>query len=244
MSYYMSLDDIRNARLREKNIVVETPGHCMLTMATKNIMPLCMELYSNKVSYATTYGMTIICDTVPGWIHLPATFSKVLSINRCLDAGYATIVWADMDVAFTNFRKDIRTVLPGNCWLAGLHESKHRIEWTNKYICAGLMVIRNCEQARSFFKRVAQMIVDKGLTESVNKHPYEQAIINSILADIKWEGLWYCHPDEIGSFWTEMQEAPVSRMWRQGDIHVHLGGGSWEMRREVFVKKYAGMIVR
>ena len=150
---------------------------------------------------------------------------------------YDEIAWVDMDVAFTNFKRNIFDLLDG-FWIAALEQSE-------LYFCDGLFVLRS-ETGRKFIEEIIRRIeIDP---PAFRDHPWEQAPFNDILKENDYQGIHKCTEDEIGAFWKEGWCS--KRPWQLGDLTIHLGGGGsgtwsrpWEMKQHVFNSLYKNQII-
>lgn len=206
---------------------------CLVTLDTPDISFHAAPLQENKVRYARRFGHDFLHATSSDFgPDIPASYGKLLAIQRAFLAGYKKVIWADADVGFTNFTRDIAELSDGEK-IAGLAE----IDKPQPYICFGLVVI-----PQSFLPMI-ELIIDLVNERDVEtKHPWEQTYVNEFLktcpARVK-----LCTVDEIGSFWSEYKIACVPRPWQPGDLTVHLGLGPWWLRHGAWLAKYAPYIV-
>lgn len=204
----------------------------ILTFQTDDIKSFCVELETNKREYAQHWGFDYYCGE-KSFNETPA-HNKIYYIREMLDH-YDEIAWVDMDIAFTNFKRNIFDLLDG-FWLAALGES---------YFCTGLVVLRS-KNARNFIEEIIRRLEANPLVFS--KHPWEQTPFNDVLREIGHQGIHKCTEDEIGAFWKEGWYS--NRFWRYGDFTIHLGGGgedewhrSWETRQCIFNSTYKSQII-
>jgi hypothetical protein len=212
----------------------------LVTHHTPKIEFACKPLQDNKSLYAQRWGMDYFChaDIHPDWQHVPAQYSKILYVRDLLNRGYDIVVWADADIAFTNFTESITTLLPEDCYLAGAREvgKPHP-----KYICAGLLVFRNCEQSIALLNHCAALVDSGKHTMIVSKQ--EQYDMNNFLQERDYTGVRACAEDEIGGVWEEVKPGSNLRGWRYGDLHIHCSLLPWEARGAIYMSKYARQIV-
>jgi hypothetical protein len=205
-------------------------------MNTPDIAEYCNELRSNKLDYANHWGYDFQCEPNVYWPNIAPTFSKLWYIAKHL-RNYDALVWADMDVAFTNFGIDIISLLKPNYWIALLDQNLP----LEGRCCAGLMVIKNTPASRDFVESLCASVPNVE-----NRFPYDQTLVVQHLAARDWEGVHLCTEDEIGSFWEERWNS--RRPWLYGDLTIHLGGdlgtdNPWSHRKRVFEEKYQHLII-
>ena len=217
----------------------------MVTSAIGDIQPYAVPFIQNQRRYADRWQYRHILHTAKH-VEFPdvsVVYSKLPFIRDLLTGGYDVVVWVDADAAFTNFSRDVASLLTGNDWLAGLRElySSHP-----KYICAGLCTVwRNCPEAIAALDAVIARVKAGDLPPLVNsgRDGNEQQMLNDYLATTDYAGVHACTEDEIGSVWEEVVNPPNQRSWRRNDLAIHCSVSPWPTRAEVFTAKYAAQVV-
>ena len=215
----------------------------IVTGYTPNIAAEVIPFVDNQAAYATRWGYDYVVQTGqhPKAAHLHPSYSKIYFLIDLLLAGYETVVWADADVAFTNFSRDIGALLRDDDWVAGLQEIGKGMP---KYLCCGLLVFRNGPEALYCLRHIAAWM-EAG--QCGTEHPWEQTLFNrythEVLAASTFAGIRACLPNEIGSFWPELLSSPVLRPWQYGDLTIHCGIAPWDVRARVFVAKFAHKVI-
>ena len=226
----------------------------IFTLDTPAIAPHVKELVANKAEYSKRWGYEFRHFTKAHWTKISPVYSKIWHIANLLQRGYATVIWLDADIGITDFTRDLgalvaapspsdsrpltadRSPLP---WLAGMREcGKHH----PKYICAGILVVRNCSAARALFRQLVAQIESGDAPDIVGEQ--EQRQLNHRLHATGYAGVHACTEDEIGSFWSAIKTPPVLRHWRLGDLTVHLGLAPWPERAKHWREKYAPAVRR
>jgi len=217
---------------------------CLLTMSTHDISQYCTELDKNKKDYADKFGFHYLHSHCKFYTYKHPAYSKVPFIWSGLERGFDRVIWVDMDVAFTNFNRNIEDLLEPDYWLATLNEGDWRFEVRSPklkernpfYLCAGLIVIKNCDESRRLVKDWISLIEK----DSSNDLLGEQTIFNRLIRERYELGVRLCTEDEIGAF-SEDGWFP-RRSWRPGDLTIHLSAGDWYNRQALFVHKYLPQI--
>ena len=199
----------------------------IITIATPNIVPFVRRYLEQIANYAfaqqmdfCSYQSTILADRLP-------VFSKIPVIQEQLqNERNDYVIWVDADVLFTNLNRNIIDELPSHCWIGGVKKIDGQIN-------AGLMVIRNCEKAKSTFKKI-QLLAD----ELVEKWqlPYEEILINKVIDSKSSEDVFRADADSFGTFSTPGAWHNI-RMWQPGDLTIHVAGKSLEYKKN-FVDQY------
>jgi len=227
--------------------------NALITLATSEVSAIAKPFIENQRAYADRWGYEFICypQRYIDWEHLHPSFSKVPLIDRALKADFEYIVFADADVAFTNFQKDISDILRTRLaerpelWLAG-KEQRNWITW--KYICNGLLVIRNTPDARAFMDKWIDYClngtpnIEPGKRVMMRDHPWEQFPFDQLIRETQYHGAYAALSAEIGGFcpeiWTDGDE------WKPGHLTMHFAGpATFERRAQVFKEKYQPLIV-
>lgn len=221
----------------------------LITVATPEIISVVEPFTQNHAEYAKSNGYEYRIDGLI-WTHLHPSFSKVPAMERGLKEGWDWIVYADADVAFTNMRIDLKDIIESRLVeMPDLFEAgKQQLNWNAwKYICNGLLVIRNTPYAHKFF----EMWTDYCLNGTPNvvpeqriyitEHPFEQYSHDQLIRDTQYHGIYAATGKEIGCFsefiWTDGEQ------WKPGYPSVHLAGpASLERKAEVFRTKYAHLV--
>jgi len=212
----------------------------IVTHHTPQIQFACAPLQENKAAYAKHNGYDFVChnDVHPEWKQVPAQYSKLLYLRELLDKDYDVVVWADADIAFTNFTKDAVSLIDDESWLAGAREIDKPHP---KYICTGLLAFRNCAESKAALDHCIALVRADHHTPVIGKQ--EQFDLNNYLQERDYKGVRACVEDEIGAPWEEIRPGSNARSWRYGDLHIHCSLLPWEMRGALFVSKYARKIV-
>lgn len=223
----------------------------ILTLATPEIQAEAECFIANQRAYAERHGYEFRCALAKTWDHLHPSFSKVPMIYDALTDGCDYVVFADADVAFTNFRRDIKDIIADKLadrpelWLAG----KQQLNWqTWKYICNGLLVIRNTPDAYSFMERWIDYClngtpnIEPGKRVMMRDHPWEQYPFDQLIRETQYHGAYAALASEIGGFcdeiWTDGDH------WKPGYLTLHFAGpATFEKRAKVFKAKYQPQIV-
>ena len=208
----------------------------LITIATDNIRKDCQVILDNQAEYAAARGMEHRITTEIHWTDLHPSFSKVWEIHRALEEGAEYFIWADSDVAFTNFKIDLFKLLTPDYFLAAYRQTNWK-SWA--YLCCGLQVFKNTPQARAYVAEWVKRVEGRFMKD----HPFEQWYFDEILRETKWANIRCCTGVEIGCFSKEIWHDGT--LWQKGYPSVHLGGpATWERRAEVFRTHYAPFIVR
>jgi len=93
--------------------MLEDCMNALITIATPEIAEAAKPFLDNQRLYAEKLSYQFRChpSQFSGWEHLHPSFSKVPLIDQALKDGFEYIVFADADVAFTNFTLDIKDIL-------------------------------------------------------------------------------------------------------------------------------------
>jgi len=233
----------------------------LFTLDTPAIAPHVTGLVANKMEYAHRWGYEFRHFTRAHWPKISPVYSKIWHIADLLQRGYDTVIWLDADIGITDFTRDLGALLvrrqetedrrqktqdsglrTQDYFLAGMRElGKHH----PKYICAGILVVRNCPAARQLFARIVRRIEAGDNSNIVYRDLLrEQRQINEELHAADYDGVHACTEDEIGSFWDQIKNPPVLRPWRPGDLTVHLGLAPWPQRARAWAAKYAPQVRR
>lgn len=225
----------------------------LLSLATKEIREIAEPFLQNHKAYAERNGYVYQCAEETVFKDLHPSYSKTALINKALKDGADSVLWADADVAFLRMDYDLATLLTDDYFMAAYRQQN----WTAwNYLCAGLTVWRNCEQARSFVETWIDWCLNgvPGVVdgERVKVHkgdrqpllqgaPWEQWSMDALVRHTKWAGLRCCTPEEIGCF--------CPTLWHDSYIAtgveptMHFATGPWERRAQVFKEHYQPLIV-
>ena len=209
----------------------------LVTIVTPNIANDCREILDNQAAYAVAnnYEHSIVA---PFWENLHPSFSKVYEINKALEEGYDVVLWADADLAFTNHTFDLEQLLINDYFVAAYRQTDHPSYF---YLCAGLTIWRKCERAKIFVGKWKQRC-EQELGIAIDK-PWEQTYFNGLALEKEYAGIRICTAREIGSFCWELWHDGT--IWEPGMPTIHFAGSAtWEKRREIFLQKYAPLVVR
>lgn len=223
----------------------------LITIATPEISSVVEPFTQNHAEYAKANGYEYRIDGLI-WTHLHPSFSKVPAMERGLKEGWDWIVFADADCAFTNMRMDLKDVIESrlsempDLFAAG----RQQLNWNAwKYICNGLLVIRNTPYAHKFFVRWADYCLNgtpnvvPGQRIFITEHPFEQYSFDQLIRDTQYHGIYAATGAEIGCFCPEIWHD--GEKWKPGMPTIHFAGpSSWERRVEVFNRIYKDQVVR
>jgi len=222
----------------------------LLTIATDNIREVAAPFLENHAAYAKANGYEYRIEGLI-WTHLHPSFSKVPAMERGLKEGWDWIVFADLDAAFMNFNIDLKDVIESrlkempDLFVAG----RQQLNWNAwKYICNGLLVIRNTPYAHKFFEMWSDYCLNGTPNVVPNKriyiteHCYEQFSFDQLIRDTGYHGVYAATGKEIGTFAAEI--------WTDGEAFVkgyptlHCAGpADWPRRAQVFREKYAHQVI-
>lgn len=200
----------------------------IITAHSPEIVDVCTDLEENKRQYATKFAMDYECGDGSFGTFCPM-YQKLYLIQRALDR-YSIVVWADMDVAFTNFSKDITKTLSSLYSIGGIGHQRDGIN-------AGLMVIRSNDTTKALFHTIIAHI--ETLPDSIlSVHPCDQTYINSFAKTMEIP-VEHIPVDKLG-----VCEAHGTRPWVAGDLSVHIAipERDWSLRNKIFVEKYKPLI--
>lgn len=209
----------------------------ILTLVDDTISPFCEELMDNQIEYAETKRFEHEIATKSHWPDQHPCFGKVWMIHKALQAGSPFVIWADADVAFTDMTYDFTKLVADKKQFIAVYQQSNWKSWP--YPCCGLMILRNCEELRSFVKEWIRRIE----TWFMKDHPWEQWYFTELVRECDYKGIKMCTAKEIGCFapecWTD------GTPWRRGYPSIHFGGpAEWPRRRRVFLDYYEPIIKR
>lgn len=228
----------------------------LLSIATPNIRTIAEPFLQTHKEYAERNGYIYQCAEETVWKDFHPSYSKVALIDKALKDGADVVIWADADVAFMRMNYDLATLLTNDYFMAAYRQ----LNWTAwRFLCAGLSVWKNCDQARSFVETWADWCLNgvPGVIdgERVKVHkagdrqplqqgaPWEQWSADALIRHTKWAGIRCCTAHEIGCF--------CEKIWTDGNIWappmptLHFGGpSSWENRAKVFKEHYERLVIR
>ncbi len=212
----------------------------LVTIIDPAISSYCKEFRDNQLEYAVRHGYLHHVGMSLYWPDLAASFSKAAYIAGALEnQANEVVIWADADVAFTNMTVDIGDLVSAKHWLAGYQQKN--IEWIGDrpYLCAGLMVIRNCDLSRTFFNELVRRVGTRVNTS----HPWEQWYVDEMLVATKFDGVNLCDAATIGGFSQEYWND--GHPWQPGYPTVHISTtGNWAGRQQTLVNKYLPQVIR
>ena len=148
----------------------------LITIATDNIRKDCQVILDNQAEYAAARGMEHRITTEIHWTDLHPSFSKVWEIHRALEEGAEYFIWADSDVAFTNFKIDLFKLLTPDYFLAAYRQTNWK-SWA--YLCCGLQVFKNTPQARAYVAEWVKRVEGRFMKD----HPFEQWYFDEIRSE-------------------------------------------------------------
>lgn len=208
----------------------------LLTEATPDILPLCTGLLDNKREYAKAWGLDFVCNTTHFARTWHSSYCKVPLIKTFLKR-YDEVYWIDMDVCFTNFRRNIRDVLTAGRSIGAFDEGH--------CLCAGWLLLRSNDYSRALFADLS-LIIKGASHEARMKHPWEQTAFNTLYrlqTDAEKAAHWQLLTvREIGAFWQESYY--IHRSWLPGDLTIHMGVLPWAERARIWHDKYKKQVVR
>lgn len=218
----------------------------IITIATPEIVNIASCFIRNQSGYAKANGYEYEAVPTRHWEHLHPSFSKVYEMDQALKAGCEIVIWADCDVAFMNYHYDLGSLLSGDYWMASYLQQN----WSKfKYLCAGLIVIRNTQEARGFVREWADRCLrgcpewKPGIRTPVVDHPWEQWHYSSLIQGWEYKGIRCCNAYEIGCFCPEIWHDGV--IWKTGMPTIHMAGPStWDNRADIFNRVYAKQVKR
>jgi hypothetical protein len=227
-----------------------------ITIATPEILSLCKDFTDNQKQYAAANGYEFDLVQTTFWKHLHPSFSKVHEIDRAFKEGFEVVLWADADVAFMDQNKDLAELLTGDYFMAAYQQQNW---WRWVYLCAGLMVWKNTQEARAvlveWIDRVENgspaivngeriKIEDTSQREPVMQDkPWEQWYLDELVRETKWHNIRACKGDEIGCFCPEIWHDGVK--WKPGMPTIHMAGSAlWEKRAEIFRDIYEKQVIK
>lgn len=209
----------------------------LVTIATGNILPYCLEILQTQREYADKHHLEYEIATELLWKDLHPSFSKVWEIKKAFEEGAEIVLWADADVAFTNYHHDLCALLSDPYhFMAGYKQ----LNWhTWDYICNGLIVMRNDERSRHFVDNWYCRVESRRIKD----HPWEQWYFDEIIQETNHFGCRSCTMDEIGCFSESIWHD--GNIWRPGLPTVHLAGpADWPTRRQVFLRDHLPYIYK
>jgi hypothetical protein len=207
----------------------------LITIVTDNIRPYCQELLATQRLYAEHNGYLHYVVDKLRWPDLHPSFSKVWEINQALEEGYESFIWADADVAFMNKHVELAELLRPDYFLAAYKQ----LNWKSwDYLCCGLSVWRNCDQAVSFVKEWLRRVEGRFMKD----HPWEQWYFDELIRETSYSGIRKCTAEEIGCFGTETWHD--GNIWCDGMPTVHFAGQgtTWGARQQVFRRRYQELV--
>lgn len=228
----------------------------LLSLATPNIREVVEPFLQTHKEYAEAYGYVYQCAEDSVWNDLHPSFSKVALLDKAFKDGAEIVIWADCDVGFLDFTRDLGDLVSGDYYFAAYHQQNWR---AFAYLCCGLMVWKNTPEAHEF---IAEWI-DRCLNGSpkiiegerikiggsiqreplMQTKPWEQWYASEIIRERKYKNIRACNAWEIGSFCPEIWHDSV--IWQPGMPTVHMAGDApWEKRAEIFNTIYKPLIRR
>lgn len=210
----------------------------LLTIATAGIAEYAKDFLKNQRRYAKANGFEYEVVRERHWKDLHPSFSKVYEINRCLEEEWDIVLWADADVLFMDHSVDLTDLVmePGNDIFMAAYQQGNLREW--KYLCAGLIVWRNCPAARKFVTEwkerceIGSPCIRPNMRVIITHHPWEQWYLDEIIRETNYAGIRACTAQEIGCFCQEIWSDGTP--WVPGMPTIHMAGpASWETRAQV-----------
>lgn len=203
----------------------------LLTIATGHILPYCLEILQTQKEYADKHHLDYSVATELLWRDLHPSFSKVWEVKKAFNEGAERVIWADADVAFTNYHYDLMALVDNDNYFMAAY---HQLNWKSwVYLCNGLFVMKNDARSNHFLDDWIQRIESRKMKD----HPWEQWYFDEIIRETNWFGCRVCDADEIGCFSENIWHDGA--IWRPGLPTVHLAGpASWPKRREVFLRDH------
>lgn len=206
----------------------------LITIATPDIQPFCKEMLENQRWYAGKQKFEFELVEKPYWTDLHPSFSKVWEINRTLEEGYDFLIWADADVAFMDSSNDLTQLLEPDYFMAAYQQMNWK---TWAYLCNGLIVMRNIDQAKDYVTKWIQKIE----TGFIKDHPWEQWYFDELIRETNYSGVRACTAKEIGCFAKEVWHD--GNIWEKGMPTVHFAGPTcWSTRQAAFLKHYQPLV--
>ncbi len=207
----------------------------LVTIATIEIAPFAFGFLANQKDYAEANGYDYEVVTTRHWKDMHPSFSKVHEIHRALQEGWDTVLWADADVLFTNYTVDLDDLLSPGVFLAAYQQGN----WSAwKYLCAGLTVWKNTNQAKRFVDEWMERVeigsprVRPNQRVIIPHHPWEQWYFDEIIRETNHVGTRGCTAAEIGCFCAEIWHDGT--LWVPGMPTIHMAGpATWQQRAEL-----------
>lgn len=225
-------------------------------MATPNIAEYCGEFITTHREYAEINGYEYVCysEKHPRFQNLHPVYSRLGFMQDAFQDGAERLIWADADVGFTNYSRDIGKLIDhgqvdiargiGN-WETAIEKSPgiwmaayNQKNWPTTYLCFGLTVLRNNWLSRSFLDHVENL--SRANPEIDNAR--EQAHVYDALAQISYAGVRACTALEIGCFARTPWNDGV--IWQPSYPTVHLAAADWPQRQAIFHETYWPLIQR
>lgn len=219
----------------------------LVTIATPEIFIYCAGFIKNHREYAATHGYEYRLVEKKHWEDLHPSFSKVFEIDKALHQDFEIVLWADMDVVFTNFKVDLADLVLGKKYFMAAYQQGNWTAW--KYLCAGLTVWDNCTAAKNFLKEwkerceIGSPKVEPGKRVIIRHHPWEQWYFDEIIRESRHAGIRGCTAEEIGCFCAEVWHDQT--LWTPGMPTLHMAGpATWERRAELLSTIYAAQVIK
>lgn len=209
----------------------------LLSLATQEIRAIAEPFLQNHKAYAERNGYVYQCAEEVHWEDKHPSFSKVWTIHQGLVDGYDFVIWADADVAFTNFSVDLSRLVKDQDYFMAAYWQRNWKSW--KYLCAGLTVWKNTPDAIAFVKAWIKHVEEGTMLDM----PYEQWWLDLIVRETNYAGIRPCTADEIGCFSSEIWHDGIK--WKPGMPTIHFAGpASMERKASVFETTYASQVIR
>lgn len=205
-----------------------------ITVATPEILRHTSEFLANQQDFCTARNITHFLYTDNPYPDLHPSFSKVHYLHRALQTDAPYVISADIDVAFMDYTWDPFQLVQSPYYLAAYHQRN----WNNwPYLCAGLTIWRNCEEAKAF---VASWLT-RVESREIQFHPWEQWYFDELLrADdrvlkegpkiIGYRNVRICEEHEIGCFCPTLWNDGI--IWKPNYPTMHFAGPHpWPDRR-------------
>ena len=207
----------------------------LVTIATPNVLPFFKEMIDTHRHYADKQKFEFRLVTELYWKDLHPSFSKVWELQRGIDEDFDFIIWADADVAFMDSSNDLLQLLKPDYFMAAYKQNNWK---TWDYLCNGLIVLRNNQQARDYIKEWIRRID----TKFIKDHPWEQWYFDEIIRETNWENVRCCTAQEIGCFCPQVWHDGI--IWQEGMPTIHLAGQGMDAttKQKIFIAHYQGLV--
>jgi hypothetical protein len=134
--------------------VVPAPGRAILIQqASGPCLEMLATSHARHEAYARRHGLAFWSVRGAVQQHLPPYWDKIPLIMAALRLEVDLVVWLDADTLIVDLNQDLRRALSGG---APIGMCRHEVPWEDQawHFNAGVIVVRNTEAARWFFRQV------------------------------------------------------------------------------------------